>query len=151
MTHQLFHDPYSKENDSLYPSDEEPHALWLPGDGHSHMSADIICLYYDPFFYANLTPNYPIFHYSPHRMTPFFQNFNLKFNFFCVLRGHFKNVVNFQWKKANFTQIWQNLHRMTLYFGKFTPKKAQFFWIPHPMTPLFLRILHQMPPVRVLQ
>ena len=28
---------------------------------------------------------------------------------------------------------------MTPYFRKFTPKKAQFFWISHPMTPFFLR------------
>ena len=34
------------------------------GGGHSHMSADIICLSIDPPFNANLTPNYPVFHYS---------------------------------------------------------------------------------------
>ena len=33
--------------------------------GHSHMSVDIKCLSLDPFFYADLAPNDPLFLFSP--------------------------------------------------------------------------------------
>ena len=80
------------------------------------MSAEGICLYDIPLFYANLTPNDHVFHYSPHRMTPLFQNFNVKLQKFFT---RFSGISN---------------------FWKFTPKKAIFFfWIPHPMTPFLLR------------
>ena len=64
------------------------------------MSADIICLYYD---LANLTPIDPVFHYSPHLMTPF-SKFQRKIsNLFCV---------NFQLKRriccSNLTKFTPN-------------------------------------------
>ena len=55
----------------------------------SRMSADIICLYNDPFFYVNLTPNDPLLQQSTPN-NPFFQNFNVKFEilarFVCILK-----------------------------------------------------------------
>ena len=106
------------------------------GGGYSYKSADIICLYFDPPFFTNLKPNDPIFHYSLHPMTPFFQNFNINCQFFCALPAHIKDFVKIQ----IFTWIWQNLHQMTPYFERLTPKKAQFIWIPHPMSPISLQI-----------
>ena len=39
---------------------------------HSHMLVDIKCLSITPLFYADPTPNDPLFLFSPHPMTPFF-------------------------------------------------------------------------------
>ena len=60
-------------------------------------------------FFRKSTPNDPVFHYrySPHQMTPF-QNFNVKFQIFRVLRVHFEN---FQPEMANFQS---NLTKITL-------------------------------------
>ena len=57
------------------------------------------------------------------------------------LFGRFARIFNFQLKKANFHS---NLTKFAPndpppHSGKFTPKKAQFFQIPHPMTPFFLQ------------
>ena len=64
----------------------------------------------------------------------------------CILT----NFVNFQLKKPNFDQIWQNLHHMTPYFGKFTPKWLNFFQLHTQWPPFFYEILHQMPRFRSL-
>ena len=75
-----------------------------------------------PPFFANLTPNDPIFLYSPHPMTPFFQNFNVKFQIF----RSFSKLSISSWKRP-----------MTPYFGKFTPKKRPNYLDPTPNDPLF--------------
>ena len=36
---------------------------------------------------------------------------------------------------------------MTPYFAKFTPKKANFFWIPHSMIPFSLKSYTECPPI----
>ena len=53
--------------------------------GAPHMSADIICVYYDPLFTQIIYPMTPFFHYSSHPMTPFFKisNFLRAFQKFC--------------------------------------------------------------------
>ena len=63
--------------------------LYAGGGEHSHILADIICLYYDPFFSQILHPLTLFFYFSPHPMTPFFQNFGIKFQIF---HAHFKKM-----------------------------------------------------------
>ena len=113
----------------------------LPYVGQYHLP-----VLWPPFFYANLTPNDSIFHYSSHLMTLFSKFLNVKFQIFRVIFMHFQTFCQFQLKKANFHS---NLHGITPYFGKFTPEKAEFFGIPHPMSqwpPFFYKIVHRMPP-----
>ena len=46
----------------------------LNGEGGTPISQPILSEgIMTPFFYANLTPNDPVFHYSPHPMTLFFK------------------------------------------------------------------------------
>ena len=57
-----------------------------------------------------------------------------------MLLAHFRNFVNFQLKKAEFSlKFDKNSHRMTPYFGKFTPKKGQIFLNPTPNDPFFMK------------
>ena len=70
-------------------------------------------------FFTTATPNDPVF----------FQNFK-----FFARFARISKICQFSAEMFS-----QNLHQMTPYFGNFTPKKAQLFWIPHPMTPIFLR------------
>ena len=119
---------------------------------HSHMSANIICLYYDPFFRKSYNQwlrfplqsasKDPIFHYSPHQWPFFFKIWTQNFKFFGRFARISKILSIFSWKRRIFTQIWQILHQMTPFFEKFTPKKIQYIWIPHPMAPFFYEILH---------
>ena len=67
------------------------------------------------------------------------QNFNVKFQFFCALRTHVKNFVNFQLKKAKFHSNSTKFTPNDPLFLEVHTKKGQFFFIPHPVTPFFLR------------
>ena len=68
------------------------------GWGTSHLSADIICQYYDSLFSQILHPMTHFFTTIHTRWPFFFQNFNVKFQI-CT---YFKTFVNFQLKEANF-------------------------------------------------
>ena len=113
--------------------------------GHSHMSADIICLSIDvPFFDANLTLNDPVIHYSPHPMTSFFSSkFQRKISIFRKFRSRCENFINFQLKMASFhSNLTQYIPNDLLFWEVYT-KKGPFFL---PMTPFFYDIIHRMPP-----
>ena len=114
------------------------------GGGHSHLSVDIICLYYDPLFKANLVTQWPRFSLQSTLNNLFFQNFNVKFQ----IRAQFVRSAG---TKGIFTQIQQNLHQMTPFLGTFThthtKKKLFFFLNPTPAQwPFFYKIPHWMPP-----
>ena len=89
----------------------------IPG-GHSRMSADIFCLYYDPVY-------------------PFlFQNFNVKFHSFCALCAHFKQFYQFSANfHSNLTKFTPNYN----YFENLTPKKAHSFLNPIINDPFFTK------------
>ena len=95
------------------------------GGRSSDMSTDIIYLSIDPFF----TPNDHVFHCSPHPMTHFFKQFQCKISKFSQLSAKTGNF------SPKFDQIYTKFPHL---FGNFTPKRTQFFWIPHPMTPFLL-------------
>ena len=122
---------------------------WQTMRGTLIMSADIIYLYYDPLFQAHLTPM-TSFLTTVHTKWPL--NFNVRFQIFRALCASFKTFVNFMLKRRLFTRIWQNLHQMTPYFGKFTQKRPNFVE-SHTQWPLlfFYEILHRMPPVFVFR
>ena len=79
---------------------------------------------------------------TAHTQWPPFSKFQPKISNFLRPSSALKYFVNFHWfsavKRRIFTQIWQKLHWMTPYFGKFSPKMANLFLIPHPMTFFFL-------------
>ena len=108
------------------------------GGGHSDMSANIICMYNDPLFTQILHPMTPFFT-TVHTQWTLFQNFNVKFQICLALNAQFKNFVNFKLKKANFHSNLTNLHQMTSFLTSLHQKRPNFVWIPHPMTPFFLR------------
>ena len=100
-----------------------------------------------PLFYANLTPNDPVFHYSPHPMTFFFffHNFNVKFQIFRALRPHFKIFANFQLEKVNFHSNLTKITPNDPLLWEVHTKKGPLFGISHPMTPFYYQILHECP------
>ena len=62
-----------------------------------------------------------------------------KYCFLCASRA-FPNFCQFLAEKGEFSpKIDKILHQMTSFCWNFAPKKAQVFWIPHPMTPFFLQ------------
>ena len=134
------------------------YTLWSPRGGHSHMSVDIKCLSIDPLFYADPTPNDPLFLFSPHLMTPFFpllyQILHNNWNF-CALRAHFEKFNNFCGNfKRKFANFALKLHFCTLnepHFWESTSEKPPFFWCPHRMTPFFLRNPTPNAPIFVLR
>ena len=97
------------------------HNLYTPG-GRTSICRPIssACQKTPPPSYANLTTNDPVFYYSPHPMTPFFQYFNVIFPIFFL---HFtrisKNLSIFSYKWQIFTKIWQNWHQWEIYSKKF--------------------------------
>ena len=104
------------------------------GDGGFHMSAYTICLSKKPFFDAYLTPNDPVFHFSPHPMTPFFFKIsNTKFWIFCTL---YQFSAKYGKVSLKFDQI---LQQMIPNFGKFTPKRPNLGEFHTQRPPFFLR------------
>ena len=88
-----------------------------PGWGHSHMSANIIIwLSINPFFTQILQPMTPFFTTVHTQWLPFFNISNFFVRFFKVL-----SIFSLNGKfSLKFDKI--------PYFGKITPKKAQFFF-----------------------
>ena len=118
--------------------------------GHSHMSTNLICLYYDPP-YTNLTPNDPVFHCSPHTMIHFFfQNFDVKFQIskFCQFsaeKGKFSlkfDQIYTEWppiltfsnqKRLTFLDSTPNdplVSKKILHLKSYT--RHFHIWVPHP-------------------
>ena len=88
---------------------------------------------------------WPHFHYSPHPMTRpppiFFKIFNVKFQILRARLARFKNLCQFSAKNGkflvNFDKSYTELWRPILVSSH---QKCHFF-IPNPMTPVFLRSL----------
>ena len=94
----------------------------------------------DPFFDTNITPNDPVFHFVQSiPKDPLFKNWNVKFQFFsCALR--ILKFCQFLPKNGKFHLNWTQFtpYDPWLFWGFYT-KKAQYFGIPHQMTPFFLQ------------
>ena len=74
------------------------HCYVNPGGGALTYTIDIICLYHDPLFNANLTHNDPVFLLQSTPNYLLFQNFNVKLYFFRAL---FQRFCQFQVTKFN--------------------------------------------------
>ena len=110
--------------------------------GHSHMSVDIHYLSLDPHFYANLTPNGPLFSSGLHTQCPpffFSPNFE-KFTHFAALL--IQNLQILAW-------IWNCIfaHFMTPIYPH---QKRQHFLEPTLNDPLFFNEILHWPPLRCL-
>ena len=106
------------------------------------MLVDIKCLSKDPFYYANPTPNDPLFIQSTPN-DPLFHfciKFYIKIANFCALRAHFEKFNNFEAILTENLQIlpWNCIfaHWMTPIFGS-PHQKSPHFLVPTPNDPLF--------------
>ena len=112
------------------------------------MSVDIKCLSIDPFFYADPTPNDPLF-YSVHTQWPPFFHFCMKFYMkianFLRASAHFEKFNDFVAILTENLQIlpWTCIfaHWITPIFGSPQQRSPHFFWCPHQMIPFFRRNL----------
>ena len=95
-----------------------------------------------PPFFANLTPNDPIFNYSPHSMTFFLQNFNVKvFRRILKILSIFSRKGEFLLKFDKLYTEWppvlRSLHQKRPNFLNLTPNDPLFLRNPTPNAPLF--------------
>ena len=115
------------------------------GWGHSCMSVDIKCLSIRPLFYADTTPNDPVFLNSVHTQWPPFFHFCIKFYIkianFCTLCAHFEKFNDFVAILTENLQIFVlKLIFCTLNDSNFwetKPTKPPFFLVPTRNDPLF--------------
>ena len=125
--------------------------------GHSYMLVDIDCLSLDSPFYADLTPDDPLFS-SVHTQWPPFFHFCEEFyvhirDFRGVLCVHFEKTIDFTAILTKKLKIlaW-NYIEWTPYLES-TSKHTPFFFLLslHQITPFFHEILHRMPSTFVLR
>ena len=79
------------------------------------------------------------FYYSPHPMTPFFQNFNIKFQIFRLVLRAIRKCCQFLDKNGKFSLEFDSIYTKLPLFCSFHTKKVRIFWIPHLMTLFFLQ------------
>ena len=129
------------------------------GGGHCHMSTDIICLQYDPFFSQILHPMTPFSttvhtqwpHFPLHSLNDlFFSKFQRKISFFSPALRAFQNFCQFSAEKGEFLlkfdkiypewpPILRSLRLGRPNFFEFHTKRSLFFYeILHRMTPVFV-------------
>ena len=117
------------------------------GGGYSHMSTDIICLNYDPFFTLILHQMTPFFTTVNTQWPLFFQNFSVKFQF----SGAFQKFCQYSAEKDEFSL------KFDKFYTKWHPICGRFFvlfcfvlfcfvFISHLITPFFLRNLTPIAP-----
>ena len=93
------------------------------GGGHSHMSADIICLSIDPLFWCKSHTQWP--------------SFSSQSTFNDPLFSLFQTFCQFLAKNGKFSSKVDQIYTAWPTFWKFTPKIAIFF--PHLMNYFFLQ------------
>ena len=126
--------------------------------GHSYMLVDIDCLSLDSPFYADLTPDDPLFSSVHTQWPPFFhfcEEFYVHIRDFRgggalrAFRENYRFHCNFNKKFENFGL---KLHWMNPVFGvHFKTHPIFFSFEPTPYNPFFHVILHRLPSTSVLR
>ena len=104
------------------------------GVGYSHMSADIICLYKDPFFSQVLYTQWLFFSTTVHtEWLPFFQNFNVKFTSKSLpILAEKDDKIYTEWPA-----ILGSSHQKWPILGESHIQWPFFLWNPTPNAPCF--------------